>query len=362
MYGRRYGVLAMLAEKLKWLGLSFVAMYPELAFIANAYFSISNVHPPRPRPLGVTSLRPVDAIYVTASSKDGRFTRICVASIRHFYPEAPILLLAGGALEPGLENELETYWNVHIAALDRGDWGWGFIKLEPLFGKTGERFLILDSDTVITGPVLDIWDAEDAQFVVDDEQQSEADTHRLYYDWKEVGVFDTAAVPPLFVFNSGQWFGTAGIFSRKDFASFLDWSGRPPRHRRPGLFKNGDQGLFNYVLNQKFASGRVNVAQRKIMLWPGHGMGGMTARTIADGTAPARIVHWAGMKASRLGAMVGSDILVHFERAYYDRLPSGDAKRVWRQVAYPAAALREATARRVQGLVRRLGRLIGASK
>ena len=34
--------------------------------------------------------RKVDCIYVTAAAHDARYTRICVASIRYFYPEIPI--------------------------------------------------------------------------------------------------------------------------------------------------------------------------------------------------------------------------------------------------------------------------------
>ena len=94
--------------------------------------------------------RRLDAIYVTASARDGRFTRICVASIRHFYPNAPLQVLAGGPLESGLEEELVKYWDAPLAKLGRGDWGWGFVKLEPLFGRPGERFLVIDSDTALS--------------------------------------------------------------------------------------------------------------------------------------------------------------------------------------------------------------------
>ena len=100
----------------------------------------------------------VDRIYVAASSLDARYTRICVASIRYFCHEIPVQLLVGGPLQQGLAEELRHYWNVEIAKLPvTGDYGWGFVKLEALFGTPGERFLVLDSDTVITGPVLDEW-------------------------------------------------------------------------------------------------------------------------------------------------------------------------------------------------------------
>ena len=156
----------------------------------------------------------LDCIYVAASAHDARYTRICVASIRYFYPHAAIKLLAGGALEPGLREELARYWDVGMADIRPGNWGWGFVKLEPLFGPPGQRFLVVDSDTVFAGPVLEAWAASSAEFLVDDEQQTETDTQRLYYDWRKVAAIDPAARPPQFVFNSGQWFGTAGVLCR----------------------------------------------------------------------------------------------------------------------------------------------------
>lgn len=282
----------------------------------------------------------VDCIYVAASARDARYTRICVASIRAVYPVVQVKLLAGGPLEQGLAAELARYWDVGLAGVRAGDWGWGFVKLEPLFGRPGERFMVVDPDTVFAGPVLAAWD-DTADFVVDDERQSEADTHRLYYDWCKVSAVDPAAAPPQFVFNSGQWFGTAGVLNRDDFAAWIDWSGMPPKLRHAGLFMPGDQGVLNYVLNQRVASGAVRVARRKIMHWPGHGMNALSARAIAERRAPPLVIHWAGLKQPRLAAMPGADILRHFERHYYARLPAGGLRRLWAGLAYAAAERRD---------------------
>jgi len=280
-------------------------------------------------------------VYVAASGRDARYTRICIASIRYFYPQVPIKLLAGGLLERGLKEELARYWDVGIADVRPGNWGWGFVKLEPLFGRPGERFMVVDSDTVFAGHVLATWAASTADFLVDDEQQSEADVRRLYYDWRKVAAVDPAARPPQFVFNSGQWFGTSGIITRADFALLVDWSGMPPKLRQADLFMPGDQGVLNYVLNQKAILERICVDRRKIMRWPGHGLDGISAPSIANGTAPPLVVHWAGMKKIRMGAMAGGDVLRFFERFYYSRLPASRARRFWATIKYPAAEWRD---------------------
>jgi hypothetical protein len=271
---------------------------------------------------------PVDCVYIAASIHDARYTRICVASVRFFYPTIPVRLLIGGPLRRGLENELHSYYDVEAADLPRGDYGWGFVKLEPLFGPSGERFLVMDSDTVFTGPVLNLWKQSDAPFLVDDEQQSDADTRRLYYDWEKVRSIDPMASPPRFVFNSGQWFGTAGVLTRDDFAPWLEWT-MPRTLRHPKHFMPGDQGILNYVLNQKVVLHGLRVERRKIMRWPGHSMHGLDAERVSKRAAEPIVVHWAGMKKARHGRMVGADLLAHFEKEYYRRLSAGGVLRFY---------------------------------
>jgi hypothetical protein len=267
-----------------------------------------------------------DCIYVAASARDARFTRICVASIRYFYPDIPLRILAGGPLEPGLSSELRRYWHVEPADLPSGDYGWGFVKLEPLFGRPGERFLVLDSDTVLAGPVLELWTDSEAQFLVDDEQQSEADTNRLYYNWRKLLDIDPGANPPQFVFNSGQWFGTAGVLKRTDFSPWLNWE-MPRQMLLPDIFHCGEQGVYNYVINRKSAAGEIRVNRGKLMRWPAHSMHGLDVRTVARGTTPPLVVHWAGMKKPRLREMKGADLLAFFEAVYYRRMPGGAVRR-----------------------------------
>ena len=274
------------------------------------------------------SKRVIDCVYIAASTHDARYTRICVASIRFFYPEIPIRLLIGGRLQRGVADELRHYWKVGIADFPRCDYGWGFVKLEPLFGPVGERFLVLDSDTALTGPVLDACSQSQAPFLVDEEAQSEENTNRLYYDWERLRTIDASAPPPQFVFNTGQWFGTAGVLTREDFGPWVEWT-MPRRTTPPGLFMNGEQGILNYVLNRKVALEGMSVERRQIMRWPGYSLDGLNAETVSNRTAAPRIVHWAGMKRARQSTMVGADLLAFFEKIYYERLPAGETRRVF---------------------------------
>lgn len=244
--------------------------------------------------------------------------------------------------------ELRHYWGVETADVPPGDYGWGFVKLEPLFGRTGERFLVLDSDTVLTGPLLDLWKDNASPFLVDDEEQTDADTRRLYYDWDKLRAIDPRASKPAFVFNSGQWFGTAGLLTRDDFAPWVEWT-MPRRLRHPDSFMPGDQGVLNYVLNQTSSHDGLTVDRRKIMVWPGHGMNGIDAASVSRSGCPALVIHWAGLKRARHRDMAGADLLGLFERTYYGRLPGGGPRRmlaVWQD-----AFSQSAHAVRVWGLL-----------
>jgi len=276
----------------------------------------------------------VERIYLAACARDARLTRICVASIRYFYPDIPIQILAGDVIQSGLAPELQKYWDVGLVDLPVGDYGWGMVKLEPLFGPPGQKFMVADVDTVFTGRVLDVRAQSDAPFFVDDEQLSDADSRRLYYDWDKLRRVDPKVQSARTAFNVGQWFGTAGLVKREEFDSLIEWT-LPRRLRHQEHFMGGDQGVMNYVLLQKEAFEGLRIERRAIMRWAGKGMEGLDVESVANGTAAPLVIHWVGMKKTFLHNMVGGDLLQFFENFYYTRLPAGRLHRVlalWRHV------------------------------
>jgi hypothetical protein len=276
----------------------------------------------------------VDCIYLAACARDARLTRICIASIRFFYPDVHIKLLAGDIIQSGLAAEVKKFWNVDLVALPIGDYGWGMIKLEPLFGPSGQRFMVLDVDTVFTGKVLDLRKQSVAPFLVDDEHLSDADFGRLYYDWHKLREIDPNVQSARKAFNVGQWFGTAGVVKREEFDPWVEWT-LPRRLRCPDLFMGGDQGICNYVILQKEALAGLRIDRRTFMRWPGNGMADLSVDRVASGVAPPLVVHWAGMKAIFLRNMAGADLLRFFEGFYYMKLPAGRLRRIlalWRHV------------------------------
>lgn len=276
----------------------------------------------------------VDVIYLAACSRDARLTRICLASIRYFYPDVPVKILAGDILQSGLARELKTYWNVEVADLPEGDYGWGLVKIEPLFGPAGQRFMVCDVDTAFTGRILDVRAQSDAPFFVDDEQLSDADFKRLYYDWDALAKVDPDVQSARKAFNVGQWFGTAGLVKREEFDYIIEWT-LPRRLRYPDVFMGGDQGVMNYVILKKEAFEGLRIDRNTFMRWPGNGMDDLSVEAVSSGKAPPLVIHWAGMKAIFLHNMVGGELLQFFEDFYYSKMPLGRVRRIlalWRHV------------------------------
>jgi hypothetical protein len=298
-------------------------------------------------------MKTIDRVFVAVHKEDIRLARICVASIRHWYPHIPIYLLKDQASGVFSTQELEEKWAVRIWQTDPKPYGWGFIKLEPLFEKEAGRYLVLDSDIAFIGPLFDKLVQIDADFVVHGEAQSPKAMRDLYFDPSVVRSKIDRSFPDMpFTFNSGQYVATGGLLTRHDFEGVLHW-GSPPRLRYPEFFNASDQGVLNYVLLKKLAADSVSVANASFMKW---GIAELEELDLAAITSQSRytaLVHWAGMKSARLGAMPRSDILRFFERQYYSRIPGGQARLAGRIVLDAGRRSANRVSRKLRTLLRR---------
>ena len=87
--------------------------------------------------------------------------------------------------------------------------------------------------------------------------------------------------------------------------------------------------MLNYVVLQKEAFEGLKIERKTIMRWPGSSMTDLNVRSVSTGTAPALVIHWAGMKHTLLRKMAGADLLLFFERFYYSRMPAGRIRRAF---------------------------------
>ncbi len=273
----------------------------------------------------------IDSVVVLCWAGDFRLARICLASVRHFYPDIPLYLMkdiGGGNFDT---SEVEKCLRVSTTGLSDA-YGPSVGKLELLFRPELGRFLFVDADQIFAGPVLDDLDKIDAQFVVvpDAVDRDSPDIERLYYDRLRLRAFDPSFQIPPFHFNAGQFVGTPGILNRDDFGELVEW-GRPIAIRDPKTFKLHEQGLLNYSLHKAARAGRLTLTPYDFM---------HLARTEYFWTVPLAAIrarqsrpllfHWAGTPRNFVSLMCRSDLLKFFENSYYRRVKHGTWLRLWR--------------------------------
>ncbi|HAF25557.1 MAG TPA: hypothetical protein DCK93_22055 [Blastocatellia bacterium] len=296
----------------------------------------------------------IEKIFIATHKHDVRLTRICVASIRYWYPDIPIYLIKDYYNGDFSTEEIERVWNVGRYETPYRCFGWGMSKLEPVFSEQGTRILILDSDTVFDGKVLDRLEPFSEDFVVHLEDQSRQRVGEIYFDLEKLNQFD-----PHFnflgqVFNTGQYVATGGLLRREDFDA-VSWTTTPPSLRYPEIFKNGDQGVLNYVLLKKAASREVTLAAVPFMRWPQDGIRDINLAKLVTDSPYSDIIHWAGLGRQRVAAMIRSDILLFFEAYYYSKIRLGKTRNLLRTSSAYLAETSIKVLRKVNNLRRNHG-------
>src|SRR5215831_7303696 len=109
----------------------------------------------------------IDGVVISCYRLDVELTRICVASVRFWYPHVPIWLLKDQQHGNFSTSEIEKYWNVRVYPTSRKKFGWGVGKLEVMTELRRRRLLLLDSDTVFAGRVLNLLENFDEDLIVE---------------------------------------------------------------------------------------------------------------------------------------------------------------------------------------------------
>ena len=108
----------------------------------------------------------ISSIVVCCFKKDLHLLRICLASIRFWHPEIPIYLLKDSSQGKFNTTEMEDAVNASCFPCEYLAGGWGLTKIESLFSDTKEKVLLLDSDTVLLGPILERLEQYDEDFII----------------------------------------------------------------------------------------------------------------------------------------------------------------------------------------------------
>ena len=264
--------------------------------------------------------RLIDRIYVLCTSRDLWLAKISVASIRHWYADMPVTLIKDRTLGDFSTDEMERCWNVSSMALAHDRCGLGFAKIELLLRSVRERFLVLDADTVMCGPVLALLEKFADDFIVPGTPIDKTRDHSftsIYFHLDRLGKLDPAFRYPGYAFNTGVFVGTSGILTRDLFEPHLIWSS-PIRLKAPEIFSCADQGILNYVLMKRAAQGALSLRCANFMIW---GFAPQAKRLDVQRIAARRgydaIVHYAGSKPASIIEFPAAELLLHFDRLYH---------------------------------------------
>jgi hypothetical protein len=292
----------------------------------------------------------IGSIYIACYRYDVRYTRACVASVRHWHPELPIFLIKDHFYGPFNTVEIERHWNVAVMETNGRLFNWGFSKLEVLFLPPGQRCLVLDSDVVLAGPVLPMLEKFDEDVLVQHEDPTPEFVASHYYDPRLLHSLDPKFCFPGYTFNTGQWVANTGLLKREDFSGLVDWR-NPPQLKHPSVFRMGEQGLLNYMLQSKVALGALTLRRVRMMETPKDPRA--TAIRIEDLTTKSPhdfVVHWCGLKRPRWTKIIRGDLLCFFENAYYGKVFGGWFRKRWRPIQMCAV---ESVRKFARGILRR---------
>jgi hypothetical protein len=265
--------------------------------------------------------RPIERIYVLCHARDFWLAKICAASIRFWYADMPVTLIKDRTLGDFNTEEMERCWNISSTVLAHDRCGLGFAKIELLLRPYRERFLVLDADTVMCGPVLGSLERFADDFIVPGvpiDKPCDPSFTSIYFNLDRLRKRDPAFRFPGFAFNTGVFVGTSGLLTRKMFEPLLVWSS-PVRLRAPEIFSCADQGILNYVLMKRAADAVITLRSASFMIW---GFAPQAKRLDVQRIAARRgydaIVHYAGAKPASIIEFPAAPILLHFDRLYHD--------------------------------------------
>lgn len=275
-------------------------------------------------------------VVVFCNKNDLYLTRICVASIRYFYPEVPVVLVKDFMNGNFSTKEIERIYNVKIYELGIRKFGWAAAKTFFLLrAPTGKRYIILDSDIVFTDPFLERVNSklENADIVVSAdylEDPAEDWVKSIYFDIKKVKAYDPAYQYPGYFFNTGQLFIKGGAISAEQIGDLF--SDRFPYWKKQDVFPVVDQSAYNYLFPKLQQEKKLRLAEDSFMIWSESSTAKIISlKTIIDGNFNGGLIHWAGAKRTPvLKKMSKSDILLFFQKEYYRKISFGRFKLLYR--------------------------------
>lgn len=271
----------------------------------------------------------IEKVAMACHKGDLWLAKISIASVRYWYPEIKIQLYKDLYSGEFSTKELEKYWGVEVRGESKILCGSPLTKLHIMASSVGERVLVIDTDTVFAGKVLDYLETFSDDVVVSVENNVNCHSEwfsRTYYDYKKIKEVDPCFCFPGFSFNTGQLVLTTGIVGYGDLSNYVDF--RPRANvKNQEIFKLYDQGLLNYIFPKQEQAGSIKIGRANFMRWMSFRARENNAENILDDIRNMNglpvILHWAGTVHPDICKMPRSEIMVFFQKHYYSKIPFG---------------------------------------
>jgi hypothetical protein len=244
-------------------------------------------------------------IVITCYRGDIHFTKGLLASIRYFCGDIPVCLIVDGKFSI---KALEKAYNI-VKVIRKNDvqndflrencFGTRFTNLIAFFESPFERFLYIDSDTVLWGNVLENFDPHSADFVHNEPHESYSPfiMKHQYFDYDRI--FEHTEYfkwEGCHFFNAGIFVMKRGIFNIEEISELVKTF-----YIDRKLLPRDIQGVINIPVFRNFLKGSISVGEAKLQtIIPLFQKTELNNKFRFAGNKPvvenSTILHWAGLK------------------------------------------------------------------
>jgi len=301
----------------------------------------------------------ISAIVIICNKKDFYLTKILVASIRYYYPKKDIFLVKDYLNGNFSTTEMENHFSVKILETGMRRYGWTTAKIHLLVSAkfARKKYLMLDSDIVFAGRVMEVLEKEARgyDFVVSPEPTVDVNTQwfrSTYYNFFWAKEKFPELPYPGFTFNTGQMIVTGGLLEPGELKDFVKLDQFPYWSKEADIrLPCRDQSLLNIILPIKAVRGEIRLNSVVFMFWSERSAKKLALDDVIAGRLPY-VIHWMGaVRSPCLKRMTRCDILFFFQREYYKRLPFGGVRRYFNNWS---ESLKEAVKRPLRIVSRRI--------
>jgi hypothetical protein len=267
------------------------------------------------------------SIVIFANRKDFFLTKLCVASIRYYYPNIEIYLVKD-SLNGNFNSKLiEKKFNVKLIKLSKRYFGWGAAKLHYLIEHNflNKKVLFLDSDIIFLGNVIDKLLKDNSSFVINPEYFSfplESLVKKYYVDPDKIKHIYPQYDFPGYFFNVGQMVLTPSLINEFLFNLCFD-KNKFPYYTNIASFNTAEQSILNVVLPVVFKEQNIKPGLVDFMKWSVsffEDNKNDNTELLIDGNCHY-LLHYAGdVRTINLKKMKGFNLLSFFKNSYYSQL------------------------------------------